>query len=327
MTDRTETRVRSLCAKAGIGAPEIEPLAGDVGQRRYFRARRGKETVVVVLYPEGQEEACRRWNRVREAIAPRVRVPAILAEEEGGGMQVLEDLGVRPLSSLWDSVPEERERRHADAARTAAAIAATPDPGVNPPFTADFFFAEMEKSRESFFGDLARDPLSADERSVHDAFARALAEEIAGHPRAFLHRDFHVDNLFETDGAVGVIDFQDARLGPDSYDMASLVGERAPLVDPDAGTADSAIHVFHERFAPSAGFTGRLRRVSLQRGWKAAGTFAKVCAAGRAGIYRRFLAPQLAALEKNLSGEGVEREFAAILNRRSAKLFGKEASC
>jgi len=242
-------------------------------------------------------------------------------------MQVLEDLGSRPLSSLWTSFPGERERRHADAARTAAAIASTPDPGVNPPFTADFFFAEMERSRESFFGDLAREPLSADERSVHDAFARALAEEIAGHPRVFLHRDFHVDNLFETEGAVGVIDFQDARIGPDSYDVASLVGERAALVEPDAGASDAAIRVFCERLGPATGFRERLRRVALQRGWKAAGTFAKVCSEGRAGTYRRFLAPQLAAIEKNLSPAGVECEFTTILKRRSAKLLGKEAPC
>jgi hypothetical protein len=159
---------------------------------------------------------------VREAIASRVRVPEILAEEDGGGLQILEDLGSRPLSSLWTSTPASRATRHAEAARVAATIAGTPDPEVNPPFTAEFFFAEMEKSREAFFGDLAHAPLSSDERSVHDAFARGLAAEIAGHPRVFLHRDFHVDNLFDVGDAVGVIDFQDARLGPDSYDLASL---------------------------------------------------------------------------------------------------------
>jgi aminoglycoside/choline kinase family phosphotransferase len=323
----TEARVRSLCSKAGFSVSRIEPLAGDVGSRRYFRGWNGDATVVAVQYPEGQEESCRRWNRVREAIAGRVRVPEVLAEEDGGGMQVLEDLGSRPLSSLWSSAPSDRARRHADAARAAAAIAATPDPGVNPPFSADFFFAEMEKSREAFFGDLARDPLSADERSVHDAFARSLAEEIAGHPRVLLHRDFHVDNLFETGEAVGVIDFQDARLGPDSYDMASLVGERAALVAPDPEAAAAAIRVFRERLEPAAGFRQRLSRVALQRGWKAAGTFAKVCAQGRAGVYGRFLAPQLTAVEKNLSPTGVECEFTTILRRRSAKLFGKEAPC
>lgn len=327
MPDSPEARVRSLCSKAGFSVSRIEPLAGDVGARRYFRAWNGGDTVVAVLYPEGQEEACRRWNRVREAIAARVRVPEVFAEEDGGGMQILEDLGSRPLSSLWGSEPEGRDRRHAEAARAAAAIARTPDPNVNPPFTAAFFFAEMEKSRESFFGDLAREPLSADERSIHDAFALSLAAEIAGHPRALLHRDFHVDNLFETGGAVGVIDFQDARLGPDSYDMASLVGERAALVEPDSGAAETAIRVFRERVDPAPGFPERLSRVALQRGWKAAGTFAKVCAEGRAGIYRRFLAPQLAAVERNLSPEGVEHEFITILRRRSAKLFGKEAPC
>jgi len=327
LPDPTEARVRRLCSKAGFSVSRLEALAGDVGSRRYFRATNGNATVIAVLYPEGQEESCRRWTRVREAIAARVRVPEVLAEEEGGSLQILEDLGSRPLSSLWTSMPGERARRHAEAARAAATIAGTPDPKVNPPFTADFFFAEMEKTRESFFGDFARAPLSSDERSIHDAFARELAAEIAGHPRVFLHRDFHVDNLFDIGDAVGVIDFQDARLGPDSYDLASLVGERSALVAPDPEASDAAIRVFCETLKPAPGFADRLGRVALQRGWKAAGTFAKVCAEGRAGVYRRFLAPQLAAVEKNLAGTGVECEFTTILRLRSAKLFGKEAPC
>jgi len=325
--DTTEARIRSLCSDADLSVLEIAPLTGDVGQLRYFRAALARGTVVAVVYPRGQEEACLRWNRVRQALAPKVRVPRVLAEDVSGRIQILEDFGTRPLSGLWVESRRDRDRRHAEAAAIAADIASTPDPGVNPPFSAEFFFGEMEKSCEAFFSQLARAPLSTEERSVHDAFARALAEEIAGHPRAFVHRDFHVDNLFDAGGTIGVIDFQDARLGPDSYDVASLIGERAALVVPDAAAAEAAIAAFSNGFRPPSGFRRRLRRVALQRGWKAAGTFARVCAEGRGETYRRFLAPQLAAAERNLNKTDVERDFAAILNRRSVKLFGKEAPC
>ncbi len=253
-----------------------------------------------------------------------MRVPRLLAAESGGGIHLIEDFGDRPLSTVWNAAPEGRRGPHARAAAIAATIGATADPGVNPPFTADFFFAEMEKSREAFFAELAGEPLSGAERSVHDDFARALASEIAGHPRLFVHRDFHLDNLLEAGGEIGVIDFQDAREGPDTYDLASLVGERAALVSPDAIARDAAIRAFTSATPNPSGLPSRLARVALQRGWKAAGTFARVCAEGRGDAYRRFLAPQVRAVLSRLERAGVEAEFAGILRRRSAKLFPQE---
>jgi aminoglycoside/choline kinase family phosphotransferase len=319
-----EARVRRLCPEAGLSFHGLSPLAGDVGQRRYFRVSTGGATALAAVYPEGQEEAAGRWARVREALAGRVRVPRLLAAEPGDGVHLIEDFGDRPLSSVWVGSREDRREPHARAAEVAAAIGATPDPGVNPPFTADFFFAEMEKSREAFFTEFAGSPLSPAERAVHDAFARSLASEIAAHPRLFVHRDFHLDNLLDAGGEIGVIDFQDARLGPDSYDVASLVGERAALVSPDADAREAAVRAFSAAARPAPGFEARLSRVALQRGWKAAGTFARVCAEGRGDVYRRFLAPQIAAVLGRLAETGVEAEFAGILGRRSAKLFPRE---
>ena len=325
--DPTESRIRDLCADAGIEPRAVAPLAGDVGRRRYFRVSASGASVIAVVYPDGEEEACRRWNRVRAALAPRVRVPRVLAEETGGGAQILDDFGDASLSRLWSDAPGQRPARHADAARTAAAIASTVDPAANPPFSAEFFAAELERSQDAFFGALARDPLTAGERAVHDEFAKEISTEIAAHPRVLLHRDFHVDNLFAAGESIGVIDFQDARLGPDSYDVASLVGERAALVAPESAAAEAAIEAYCAEVRPLPGFRKRLGRVALQRGWKAAGTFARVCAEGRADAYAAFLRPQLAAVARGLSREGVEAEFAAILHRRSVKLFGEEAPC
>ena len=286
--------------------------------------RAGGGTAIAALYPEGQEEASARWVRVRDALAGTVRVPRLLAAEPGGALHLIEDFGDRPLSLLWADGPGRRRESHARAAAAAAAISTISDPGANPPFTADFFFAEMEKSREAFFSAFAGAPLSPEERSVHDAFARAIAEEIAAHPRAFVHRDFHLDNLLQAGEDVGVIDFQDARTGPDAYDLASLVGERAALVSPDPAAAAAAVEAFRAAARPPQGFGERLRRVAIQRGWKAAGTFAKVCAEGRGDVYGRFLGPQVTAILENLGKSGVEAEFAAILRRRSAKLFPQE---
>src|SRR5205814_10459460 len=51
----------------------------------------------------------------------------------------------------------------------------------------------------------------------------AIAGEVAGEPRVLCHRDYHSRNLMLHDGRLHIIDFQDARMGPDTYDLASLL--------------------------------------------------------------------------------------------------------
>ncbi len=295
-----------------------------MGARRYWRLFAGDGgTAIAVVYPNDAREALGRWNRVREALSRRIRVPRILAEGDDG-VQILEDFGLRPLSRLWVEAPGERARWLARAAECAATVSATDDPLANAPFSAEFFRSELEKSKHTFFSELAREPLSPIEAAVHDEFAGSLSDEIANHPRAFVHRDFHLDNLFDAGGDVGVLDFQDARLGPDSYDVASLAFERATLVSPDPAASSAACEAFERSRPVSPGFPERLKRVSLQRGWKAAGTFARVCAAGRGETYRPFLAAQVARVIHLLGRTGAELEFSKILRMRSVKLFGQE---
>lgn len=314
-----DARLRRLASGAGFSITQMEKLPGDVGRRAYFRLRlAGSRGAIGVVYPEEEREARQRWNRVHEALSSRVRVPEILADN-GEDIQILEDFGPRPLSGGWETAaPEERRDILLRAAHTGALIAGTSDPGVNPPFSADLFFAEMVKSREAVF---APGALSAGEVAVHDAFARDLAREIADHPTVLLHRDFHLDNLFAHGDAVGVIDFQDARTGPDSYDMASLLWERWTLLGADPAAAAAAIETYTTVARPSGAFRQRLARTGLQRAWKAAGTFARIISTrGGNSVYVRFLPAQVARTLELLKPDGSEGEFARILARRSDRI-------
>src|SRR5205823_5382126 len=66
--------------------------------------------------------------------------------------------------------------------------------------------------------------------TLHTADRKALAaewativEELAAEPRVLCHRDYHSRNLMLSDASLYIIDFQDARMGPDTYDLASLL--------------------------------------------------------------------------------------------------------
>ena len=62
---------------------------------------------------------------------------------------------------------------------------------------------------------------------------RGLVAEILEHPAALCHRDFHANNLLPAGDSIGVIDFQDLRRGPDSYDIASLLYDAKADLPPD----------------------------------------------------------------------------------------------
>ncbi len=116
-----------------------------------------------------------------------------------------------------------------------------------------------------------------------------LTAEIDRHPRRICHRDYHLNNIFFLDGpSVGVIDYQDILVGPDTYDMVSLFGERAMPELIDRETRSAAEHAWSESTGAEAGWSERRVWVRLQRALKVLGTFGRLTAAGNV-IYEPWL--------------------------------------
>ena len=321
-----EAALEALARDAGLSPIGVAPLAGDVGRRRYFRiALAAGGSVIGVVYPPEEDDSRRRWNAAREALASRVRVPALVADD-ADGRQIVEDFGTEDLAERFSSDPAERGPWLARCARSAARIAEMEDPRLNAPFDAALFRRELDLAREAVFDMLLDAPLSSDARRTHDLWAEALASEVASHPYALCHRDYHANNLFPAGEDAAVIDFQDLRLGPDTYDVASLLWERTTLSWMSAALADETLEVFAAaRGARASALSSRLRRVLLQRAWKVCGTFARAIACGRGDAYRRYLPPELALVrrllgESEAEGAGNDGAFAAVLRDKAAAI-------
>jgi aminoglycoside/choline kinase family phosphotransferase len=289
-----------------------------VGRRRYFRiALDSGRSAIGVVYPSDEESARRRWLAAHRHLGGAVRLPAIVADD-GTGRQIVEDLGSEDLASRLATHPAERADWIARAVDAGAAIADLPDAAINPAFDAALFRRELALAREAVFDLLEGRPLSVSEARAHDTWADALVAEILRHPVALCHRDFHANNLFPSDATVGIIDFQDARLGPDTYDLASLLWERTTLGWMDAGLARTAIARWAgRRSVPVTEVAARLDRVLLQRAWKVCGTFARAVAEGRGDVYRRYLPGELALVRRLLTDRTEDRRFAEILSSRT----------
>ena len=133
-----------------------------------------------------------------------------------------------------------------------------------------------------------------------------IVDELAGEPRVLCHRDYHSRNLMLHQGSLYIIDFQDARMGPDTYDLASLL--RDSYVDLTPSQVDELIAYFLALTrSPQAGgtadaaeFRRRFDLMALQRNLKALGTFGYQTTARGNPVYIQYMPRTLSYVSANL---------------------------
>jgi len=153
-------------------------------------------------------------------------------------------------------------------------------------------------------GHLGRDipsPRRLEIRKTFEDLCRIISEE----PRYFTHRDYHSRNLMVRDGKIGIVDFQDARLGPLQYDLCSLLRD-SYVVLPDE-TVEELIGFYIaelDRMQGTQTDTGRFRRIfdltSIQRNLKAAGTFGFMSGVKGKDQYLKYLPNTFGYVRENL---------------------------
>jgi aminoglycoside/choline kinase family phosphotransferase len=146
--------------------------------------------------------------------------------------------------------------------------------------------------------------LSGAERAALAEEFAGLASELSDEPRVVCHRDYHSRNLMVREGRLAVIDFQDARLGPDTYDLASLL--RDSYVDITDRELDDLIAYFlalkrsDDARTSADEFRRRFDLMALQRNLKALGTFGYQTVTRRNTVYIQYMPRTLRHARTNL---------------------------
>ena len=264
-----------------------------------------------------------------------VPVPRILAHSNELGIIALQDLGDVTLQAhLGAATPAE----HAALYREAVGLIATLQrrgaelaSAAYVPYGIAFdvekltwelnFFVKhfLEAYRGASFDDGARGRRSAEE------FA-AIVEELAAEPRVLCHRDYHSRNLMLHEGQLYIIDFQDARMGPDTYDLVSLLRDSyVDLPESAGGRADRLLpgaarpgHGDRRRRRPR--FRERFDLMALQRNLKALGTFGFQAATRVNPVYIQYIPRTLAYVRANLERHARFAPPARAARRRAAEL-------
>ena len=275
----------------------VQPLAGDASVRAYFRVTApDRSTYMLAYYPPEVRGQLKRFLAAYSAVVPKGQVPEVLRHCESAVVQ--KDVGDRSLFDLLHTDPEEAQRLYRDAIDLLVAFQKTPAHDINPPFTAGVFLSELDMAREYFVEKLMGvRPEIADRL---DPVFRRLAENISAHPYRLCHRDFHGQNIHVVNGALYLIDYQDMRLGPDTYDLASLLRDRGVGRYLERHEIE-LVDYYGVRSGAPDGVRQRYFETLLQRSIKILGTFAKQPIVRGRMHYLEFIPPTLESIHRCLA--------------------------
>ncbi|HWS55383.1 MAG TPA: phosphotransferase [Pyrinomonadaceae bacterium] len=303
-------RLTEYVTRAGGNAGRIKALTPDASTREYFRIPWGRKLAVAAVYPEPFDPEIHPFLDVSRLFADAgLPVPEILDVDALNGIIVQEDFGDQQLRRFFESASDDD--REALTERAIALIAdiqkATALATERNSIAARLAFDEAKLSweldyfRKHYFGSLRGETLSHGEEAQLGAELNDVAAELAARPRVLCHRDFHSSNLMvDAKGRLRIIDYQDARMGPASYDLVSLLLDRRTSPPPLAEVRERRLHFLEERRARGLDpldpdeFAYEFRLMAVQRCLKAVGTFSyQTGVVGRGETYAQFINPML----------------------------------
>jgi N-acetylmuramate 1-kinase len=299
---------------------QVTPLQGDASDRRYYRldfAAAGDDMPSLILMRLAQPYTAGELpfvNVQRYLSLKRLPVPAVFWDDATHGFVLLEDLGDVTLEAALQDASRAQMACWYRQALDLLLVLQHPE-SVAPRASCiafclafdveklmwelDFFLTHMIKQ-------FCTQPLKpADEAALRGQFWK-IAALLARQPRVLTHRDYHSRNLMVQQGRLRIIDFQDARLGPCQYDLASLLYDAYVVLPADL--REELLMYYLEQKATIEGhpldrasFVQVFDYMCLQRNLKALGTFAFQTVVKRTKRYMAAMPPTLSYIRGHLA--------------------------
>jgi aminoglycoside/choline kinase family phosphotransferase len=321
----------------GRDVPTITPLVADASTRRYWRVRLGTarhsrpvSCIMMLGEPWSDTETPDFLAVGNHLRLSGVNVPRVYGALPSQGVMFLEDFGDLTLAAHWRrTAADERLAwgwRAVDELVKLHTVGSQEGDPACPAFRLAFdvpkLLSELQFFRQHAIEGLWSQQLTDAEGDELDRAFGPLCTFLASQPRYFCHRDYHGWNIMVLDRAVGVLDFQDARMGPLPYDLVSLVCDRgtAGMLGPEVVQAlvDHYLHRLHAEGGPAMGrhdFLELFDYVAVQRGLKAIGTFAYMTVVHGRRQYLPYIPPTLTAIKPLLRRHSLLRPLAHLLHR------------
>ena len=326
-----QTCALPIFAAAGWGDAKREVLAADASFRRYDRLTRDGETAVLMDAPPPQENV-RAYHQVDRVLTELgFSAPRAFAVDEDAGFMLLEDLGDRTFTrALADGDDEATlyrlavdllialHRRMAERRLDETAL---------PPYDESRLMAEARLFTDWYLPAVTGAELNGAVQAGYVAAWRDVLPLAQRAPDTLVLRDYHVDNLMVVPGregiaACGLLDFQDAVIGPRSYDLVSLLEDARRDLSP--GLAAEMVQRYLAAFPEldAEAFGASYAVMGAQRNAKIIGIFTRLCRRDGKAQYLRHIPRVWRLLEGDLAHPALapvtawfEREVPAALRK------------
>lgn len=313
--------IRAFLAKNGRGDAARRFLSGDASTRAYETVSTGGPDLILMdwrrpmrgaIVAEGKTYAeiahLAQDARSFVAIGNYLRnsgfcAPEILAADTDQGILLLENLGREGVLAP-DGTPIEDRYLQSVACLAALHQASRPDllPVGDgsayevPPFDRQAMKIEVSLLAEWYLPHKRGKPLTDSEKSDYYALWDRLIDQLADCETGLVLRDFHSPNLIwqpQNSGIrqVGLIDFQDAMIGPTAYDVASIVQDARVTISPELQARLLSHYLENRRSTPfdEAAFLKAFAIMSAQRNCKLAGIWVRLLERDRKPGYMKHM--------------------------------------
>jgi len=322
---------------------EVTPLTGDASTRRYFRLRprymasgNAPASVILMQLPEPFPGENYDFVHIQEFLEGlNLPVPHLYLYDSPKGFVFLEDCGDITLEALLEDCDEkERQAWYRQAVDLLADMQFRASRGIQsdcPAYHLRFDTAklmyEMDFMIEHYIEGLCGIHLDDGPWDALRRHLQSLCAALSAEPTRFTHRDYHSRNLMVHDEKLFMLDFQDARMGPSQYDLASLLRDSYHQLPEDFVQAMVERFIsLKEQKEKQAVDRDAYRRIfdwmSIQRNLKAVGTFAYQKQVLHNDRYVPYIAPTLKTVRNTLKRHpdlsGLQRTLRDILPEVSA---------
>lgn len=200
----------------------LQPASADASFRRYFRVFLDDRTVIVMDAPP-QHEDCTPFLHVAEILAATgVHVPKILAKNLDQGFLLLSDLGSTTFLQALNDQADSADQLYGDAIDALIKLQLSQQVEGLPDYDEALLRRELNLFPDWYIAQHLQKDLSEKQQAVLQLIFTRIIQNNLAQPRVLVHRDYHCRNLMVTFPNPGIIDFQDAVVGPITYDLVSL---------------------------------------------------------------------------------------------------------
>ena len=207
----------NILADLGHSFKRYELLLAEASHRIFYRLYTETNSLVFMISPPSLENNNQFIKLSKLFVRFDLPVPEILHFEAEQGYFLMHDLGTTHLQDIYDTNTEELAIKSAISALYELQK-------ISDPIIPNYSAQRLEDELSIFDNWIIDDFLDGGFPKVMETRAsKKLIAQAMEQPQVCIHRDYHCRNLLFENGRLGIVDFQDALIGPGFYDLASLL--------------------------------------------------------------------------------------------------------